>query len=367
MTRHSGGVGRLRRVGEVALWLIVILVALIGAVRLLADLRLVVLPVLLAMVLATFLMPPTRWLAGRGWPRAAAALAVVTAALVGLVVTFALLVPPVVAQFGEFDFQLSGAVDRVESWIRASPLPVSTDQISQAIDTVQSRVAESFDTVARSALSGAIVAVEIIAGLLLAVVVLFFLLKDGERIWAWVVSLAVPSRREDVDAIGKRSWQALGGFVRGQFVVAAFDAVLIGLALVVIGVPLALPLSVLVFFGAFVPVIGATVTGLLAVLVALVSVGVGGAVATIAAIIVVQQVEGNVLEPVVVGHAVDVHPLAILLAVTAGAVLAGIIGAMVAAPAVAVAAAVLGYLREHSEEPPAEPASSREVGSRPAG
>ena len=352
MTRDgAGGISRLRRVGEVALWLIVILLASIGAIRLLADLRLVVLPVLLAIVLATFLMPPTRWLRGRGWPHGLAALVVVVISLLGVVATFALLLPPVVSQFDEFDFQLSGAVDRVENWIRASPLPVSTEQISGAIDDLQSRVAESFEALARGALTGAIVAVEMIAGFLLAVVVLFFLLKDGEPIWAWAVSLAPPSRREGIDGIGKRSWQALGGFVRGQFVVALFDAVLIGLAMVVIGVPLALPLSVLVFFGAFVPVIGATVTGLLAVLVALVSVGLVGAIATLAAIVVVQQIEGSVLQPVVIGRAVDVHPLAILLGVTAGAVLAGIIGAMVAAPAVAVAAAVLRYLREGGEAP----------------
>lgn len=134
--------------------------------------------------------------------------------------------------------------------------------------------------------------------------------------------------------------------LREQTIVALFDAVLIGLALVIIGVPFVIPLALLTFFGAFVPVIGATVTGLAAVLVALVANGPVAALLVLAAIIAVQQFEGNVLEPVVVGRAVDAHPIAILLGVTAGAVTAGIIGAMVAAPAVAVATAALAFMRE---------------------
>ncbi len=218
-----------------------------------------------------------------------------TLAVTALALIFAFLVPPVVSQFRQLDFQVSGAVNRLEDWIRTSPLPVSVEQLSQATDDLQSRIGESFSVVARRVVTGAVVAVEIVAGLLLAVAVLFFILKDGERIWAWLVSLSPPARRRDVDAMGHRAWEALGGFVRGQFVVAVFDAVLIGLALLLIGVPLALPLAVLVFFGAFVPVIGATVSGLLAVVMAVVSVGLSGALATLAAIVVVQQLEGNVL------------------------------------------------------------------------
>lgn len=159
-----------------------------------------------------------------------------------------------------------------------------------------------------------------------------------------MVSLIPRRSRQDIDAMGIRSWEALGGFARGPLIVALLDAVLIGLALLVIGVPLALPLGVLIFFGAF------TRTGLLAVVVALVSQGITAALLALAAILIVQQLEGNVLQPVVVGRAVDVHPIAIVLGVTAGAVLAGIIGAMVAAPLVAVAAAVLSYRREHESE-----------------
>ena len=179
---------------------------------------------------------------------------------------------------------------------------------------------------------------------------LFYLLKDGERIWGWLVSLVTPARRDDVRQAGELAWQALAGFVRGQTLVALFDAVLIGSAIAILGVPLALPLAVLTFFGAYVPVIGATVTGLLAVFVALASQGIVAASAVLAAILVVQQIEGNMFQPVVVGRTVQVHPLAILLGVTAGGVLAGIIGAMIAAPVVAVAGAVLRYVRERSDD-----------------
>src|SRR5690606_31741832 len=136
------------------------------------------------------------------------------------------------------------------------------------------------------ALSGAIVALEIAAGALLAVVLLFFLLKDGTRIWSWLLALC-GDRRRDADAVGRRAWQALGGYVRGATIVAAFDATLIGLALLVIGVPLVLPLAVITFFAAYVPIIGATVSGLLAVVVALVTLGFVEALLVLAAIVAV--------------------------------------------------------------------------------
>lgn len=310
--------------------------------------RLIVLPVLLAIVLSTFLTPPVSWLKGLGWRNGPAAVTVLLAALLVLGGIVAVLVPLAVDEFDALDVSVTGSIDTVQAWLRDT-LPFSAPEISDAIERVQEQLRSSLDALARRAVGGALVALEIVTGLLLAVVVLFFLLKDGERICGWVVSLVTPARRDDVREIGERAWHALAGFVRGQTLVAIFDAVLIGSAIAIIGVPLALPLAVLTFFGAYVPVIGATVTGLLAVLVALASEGVVAAIAVLAAILVVQQVEGNVFQPVVVGRAVQVHPLAILLGVTAGGVLAGIIGAMIAAPVVAVGAAVLRYVREQSE------------------
>lgn len=342
--------GRLRRLGETCLWALVIGAAVLALLHVAARLRLVVLPVLLAIVLSTFLVPPTDWLKARGWRDAPAASAVLLAALLLLGGLIAVLAPAVAGEFSELDVNVEDGIDSVQRWLRDSPLPVSSAEIGDALERLRERLSESIDTVAQRAVAGALVALELAAALVLTVVVLFFLLKDGERIRDWVVGLVPPARRDDVHEIGVRAWHALGGFIRGQTLVALFDAVLIGLALVIIGVPLALPLAVLTFFGAYIPVIGATITGLLAVLVALASQGIVAALLVLAAIIVVQQVEGNVFQPLVVGRAVDVHPLGILLGVTAGGVLAGIIGAMIAAPTVAVGAAVLRYLREPDDQ-----------------
>ncbi len=336
----------LRRAGETALWLLIVGPALVGLLHILAALHLVVLPLLLAVVLATFLVRPVRWLRRRNWSPGAAALAVVAAAVSTTSAIFLLLAPLVVSELGALDLELTSAIDAIQA--SDSPLPVSGDQLSRGIETVQDRLAGSVDALARQALVGAVIVVEVLAGIGLAIVILFFLLKDGDRMWQWLLALAPARRRRGMRTVGERSWAALGGFVRGQTLVALFDAVLIGLALVVIGVPLALPLAVLTFFGAYVPVIGATITGRLAVALAN---GLTAAIFVLAVIVAVQQFEGNVLQPVVVGRAVDVHPVVILLGVTGGAVLAGIIGAMIAAPLIAVAAAILTAVRDDRHEP----------------
>ncbi|HET8754880.1 MAG TPA: AI-2E family transporter [Solirubrobacteraceae bacterium] len=332
------------------MWLLIVGLAVVAAVNLAARLRLVVVPVAIALLFATFLAPPVRWLKDHGWRDGLAAVTVLGAALLAFGGLGVLLVPPVVDQFADLDIGISGGIDRVQQWLADSPLPLSSDEVADAIDRAQAQLSDSFGTLANEVVSGAAIALEVVAGLLLTIVVLFFLLKDGARMWEWTAGLAPAHRRADVAEMGERAWTALGAFVRGQTLVALFDSVLIGLALVIIGVPLVLPLAVLTFFGAYVPVVGATLTAMLAVLVALVSNGLAAAVAVLAAILVVQQIEGNVFHPVVVGRAVHAHPVVILLAVPAGGVLAGIIGALLAAPIVAVGTAVLGYLRERADD-----------------
>ena len=345
--------------------MLVIGVFVVAAANVLWRLRLVVVPVALAVLVTTFLTPPTRWLKDRGFAEAPAALTVLLAAVVIVAGLGLLLVPPVVDQFEELDIGINDGIDRVQKWLVESPLPLSHEEIASAIDRLQSQLSDSLSVIADRIVSGAVVVLEVVVGLVLTAVVVFFLLKDGARIWSWCADLAPPARRNDVRAAGDRVWQALGGYVRGQTLVALFDAILIGLALALIGVPLVLPLAVLTFFGAYVPVVGATVAGLLAVLVALVANGTVAAVVVLASILVVQQVEGNVVQPIVVGRAVHVHPLAILLGVTAGGVLAGILGALFAGPTVAVVAAILTHVRERAEpdtaasSPERDPADGR--------
>jgi putative heme transporter len=178
--------------------------------------------------------------------------------------------------------------------------------------------------------------VEVLAGIALAIVTLFFLLRDGPTIWAWCRRLFPPQARTDVERIGERAWTTIGGYLQGVSIVAAVDAVLIGLALWLLGVPLVLPLALLTFVGGFFPIVGAFTAGFAAAMVALVTNGLTTALLVIAATIVVQQLEGNVLQPLVVGGAVELHPLAVILAVAAGGILWGIAGAFLAVPLAAV-------------------------------
>jgi predicted PurR-regulated permease PerM len=325
--------------------LLVVGAAVVALALAISRLYLVFLPLFAALLFATFLWPVADWLTGRGLHRGLAAATTVVGGIGVLAGLGALLGPPFVSAIDDLGDELTEAIDAAEGWLVDGPLDLSQEQLGDAVDRAAEQLRDNVGTLSQSALSGAIVVVEIVTGTLLAVVLLFFLLKDGERIWQWLLGL-FDARRGDVDELGRRAWATLGGYVRGLTVVAAFDAVFIGLALLAIGVPLVLPLAVITFFAAYVPIVGATASGLLAVVVALVTLGFVEALLVLAAIVAVQQLEGNVLHPLVVGRAVELHPIAILLAVTAGALLFGVIGAFVAVPVAAVAATALAYGRE---------------------
>ena len=196
-------------------------------------------------------------------------------------------------------------------------------------------------------LTGALMLTQWAAAALLTLVLTFFFVKDGARLWDWVVCFFHDDKRPYVAEVGERAWSVLSAYVRGVFVVALVDATLIGLVLVVLGVPLAVPLIVLTFLAAFFPIIGSVLAGVAAVLVALVANGFATAVVVTAAIVAVQQLEGNVLYPVLVGRRLSLHPVAILLALTAGGILGGVAGAFLAVPVAAVGAAILEFGREH--------------------
>jgi putative heme transporter len=340
----------LRRVGETCLWLIVIAVVVVGAVELASRLRLVVLSTLLALVLATLLAPAVRWLLRRGWPPAVASLAVVVGFLLVFAGLGAWLGPTVGRQLGDVGAGLTAGVQTIERWLIDGPLDVSPQQVSAATDRLIQTVRENVGSLAQGALSGASLLLSILTGLVLAVVVLFFFLKDGDEMWRWVQSLFPSRHREGVREAGERAWAALAAFLRGQTVVAFFDALFIGLGLAITGVPLALPLAVITFFAAYVPYIGAVSAGAAAVLVALVSQGFVTALIVLGIILVVQQLEGNLVEPFIMGRALSVHPVAIVLGVVAGGVLAGIIGSIIATPVLAAASGIFGYLRERQAE-----------------
>lgn len=318
----------------------------------LAQLALVVFPVIVALLLSTLLAPPALWLRRRGWPPALSALVVVGGAVVLLAVAIGLLVPPIRAQFAEMGGVLAEGFEQALDWAeRTFGMPES--EIQGLLDQALASIQENLGAIGSGVLLGVVLVVEVLAGVLLSIVLLFFFVKDGERITGWFLARARPDRREDLAAAGRRAWGTLGGYLRGTALIALADALGIGLGLVIIGVPLVLPLMVLIFAGGFFPIVGAFVAGLVGVLVALVAGGLVDALLVLAVVVVVQQIEGNVLEPVVLSRSVPLHPVVIMLAITAGAVIAGVGGAFLAVPVSAVVSAVGNELRLRREAAPA--------------
>lgn len=315
-----------------------------------AQLWIVLSPVLLGLLLATVLWPPARFLRQRGVPAGLAALVVLLTGVVALTGLFASLVPQVTGQAQELADQVTAGLDELQQWVQGPPLNLGEDRIGGAVDNVISQLQANAQDIAQRVLTGAVAAGSIVLTGLLAVVLCFFYLKDGPKFVPWVSGLVGPRAAPHVAAVALRSWSTLSGFIRAQAAVGLVDAVAIGIGLVVLGVPLALPLSVLIFFGAFIPIIGAVVTGALAVLVALVTNGLTSALIVAGLVLLVQQLEGNVLQPILVGRTLDLHPALVILAVTAGGSLAGIVGAFLAVPVVAVAAVAVRYARQQIAE-----------------
>lgn len=195
-------------------------------------------------------------------------------------------------------------------------------------------------------LTGATVVAAVAGGAVLVLFLAFFMVRDGDAMWRWLVGLASPERRAGLDRWGRESFAVLGTYIRGVCFVATVDAAFIGLALVLVGVPLALPLIVLTWLAAFFPIVGAVTAGLAAVLVALVANGFVPALIVAAAVIAVQQLEGNVLYPVVVGPRMRLHPAVVLVSVTLGGALAGVAGAFLAVPIAIVCSVALAHRRE---------------------
>ena len=334
--------------------LIVALVAVLVAA--LTRVTLIVIPVLIALILAAAIAPLVSRLKRRGWPAAAATgvsflgiLAVFGGVITGIVFSVRSEWPQLVEKAG-------AGFDQLLAFVKTGPLPVDDAAIQDARDKALEFLGSSAFT--SGALSGLGAATEFAAGLGLMAVVLFYFLKDGEKIWAFTLRFFTGGRRAKADLSGKRSMQVLGGYVNGTAAVAGVDAVVIGGALLIMQVPLALPLAAVTFVGGFIPVVGATAAGTLAVLVALVSNGPVAALIVLAVVVGINQLEGNFLQPVLMGNALKVHGLVILLALTAGTILAGIVGAILSVPLAAVAWAVIKvWTGEDTEDPEPEPAA----------
>lgn len=337
-------------------WRILLIFAAIATLLwLILRLEILFVPVALATILSALLMPVVDFLDRRGAPRGGAvALVLLTGiALFGGLLAF------VVTQFVDgapaLVSQVATSIEGVGTWLTEGPLHVSEQQINQFRDAAIEALRSNQEKLTSGALSTAGTVTEIVTGALLVLFTLIFLLQGGRNIFAFVTKVFPPHVRQRVRDAGRAGFHSLIGYVRATFLVAAVDAIGIGVGLAIMGIPLALPLASLVFLGAFVPLVGAVLTGFLAVIVALIAKGWVYALITLALIIAVQQLEGHVLQPLVMGRAVAIHPLAIVLAIAGGAVLAGIVGALLAVPALAFLNSAIRVLT--ADDPEAEKAA----------
>lgn len=326
-------------------WRILVIGAAIYLLLLLvAHLRVIALAVVAALLLTALIHPLFRRLNGLGLPRALAAALTLLALLLVLASVVTLLSSTTAAQLPELRSSVGTGIGQVRGWLSTGPLHVDAGQVDRLNTQVTHQLTANRSKLATGALSGAALAVEVLAGALLMLFTTFFLLFDGPHIWGWVVRLFSRSARPVVEGAGAVAWQTLTGYIRGTVFVALVDALCIGAGLLAVRVPLVAPLIVLTFLGAFIPIAGATLAGIAAVLVALVSRGPVAALIVLGVVLFVQQIEGHILQPLVLGKSVRLHPLAIVFAITAGATLGGIPGAIVAVPTVAVLSRVAAYL-----------------------
>jgi predicted PurR-regulated permease PerM len=301
----------------------------------------------------------------KGAPPALAAAVVLLVSLLLLVGIVGGLAPQVTSQTEELADQVTAGLGQVQEYVTGPPLNLGEEQVGRTVENAIDELQSNAQNIATRVLSGAAAAGSLLVTALLALVLCFFYLKDGPKFLPWLSGLVGPRAAPHVSALSQRSWVTLSGFIKAQAAVGLVDAVFIGVGLAVLGVPLALPLAVLVFFGAFIPIIGAVFTGILAALVALVTQGPTTALIVIGLVLVVQQLEGNVLQPILVGRTLALHPAVVIIAVTAGGTLAGITGAFLAVPVVAVGAVLVRYARQQLAEVEPGPGSPPAAAGQP--
>src|SRR5215217_4745989 len=329
----------LGRVGTRAAQVLLILTVAVASVYALMQIKLLVIPVLIALILAAAIGPFVNLLRRRGIPGGVATGIAFVAMLALLAGISTVIYFSVRNQWGELAAQASSGVDELEQFLLTGPVPIEQEQLDQAREGIMQFASSS--QIRSGAITGLSVVTVFIAGASLMVVILFFFLKDGAKIWNFFLRPFSGQREAKLRRVGSRTLEVLGGYVRGTAIVALVDTVAIGAALLIMQVPLAFPLAIIVFITAFIPLVGATVAGILAALVALVANGPVVALIVVAVVVAVNQLEGDLLQPVVMGKSLQLHALVILMALTAGTILAGIIGAVLSVPIAAVAWAII--------------------------
>lgn len=310
----------------------------------------IILPVALAVVFSTVLWPPVRWMRAKGLAPAAAALAMLLVGLGVIAGLIAAVAPAIVEQSTELAAQATAGVVQVRDWLGGPPLNISQAQLDSAVTAINDQLNSSSSQIASGVFTGVGAATSALVTVFTTIVVVFFLLKDGPQFIPWLRrSVGHPAAAHLAELL-ERIWSSLGGFIRTQALVSFVDAALIGIGLVILGVPLAYALAIVTFIGGFVPIVGAFVAGGLAVLIALVANGPVVALIVLGIIVAVQQLEGNVLQPWLQSKSMKLHAVIVLLAVTLGASTFGVIGAFLAVPVAAALAVIIRYYDEQVAE-----------------
>jgi putative heme transporter len=305
-------------------------------IRVIGTIRIVVIPLVIAMLLSALLAPAVTRLLRLGFPRSLATAVVLIGGLAAVAGTLTLVITEFIDGLPELTDSATRGIRQIQDWLQTGPLHLSESQLDSYIDTGEQWLEDNTESLTSGAVSTATTLFEVLTGMFLVLFATFFFLRDGRRIWRFIVRLLPLRSRWQVDDAGRAAWLTLVAYVRATVLVAFIDAVGIGIAVWILGIPFPIPLAALVFLGAFIPIVGATLSGAVAVLIALVDSGWVSALILLGAVIAVQQLEGHVLQPLIMGRAVAIHPLAVIVAIAAGVVLAGIVGALVAVPLVAV-------------------------------
>ncbi|MEU9415616.1 AI-2E family transporter [Streptomyces sp. NPDC051000] len=339
------------RVAAEASWRLLLLAGMLWVLmKVISEVRLVVLAFAAALLVTALLQPFVVRLRRLGLPRglATAVTAILGFVVIGLVGWF--VVWQVMENLDDLSDRVRDGINELKVWALDSPFHVTEKQINDIAKNLTDTIGTNTEEITSAGLQGVTVLVEVLTGILLAMFSTLFLLYDGKRIWTWVLGLVPAAARPGMAGAGPRAWRTLTAYVRGTVLVALIDAVFIGLGLYFLDVTMAVPLAVFIFLFAFIPLVGAVISGALAVVVALVTQGPFIALMVLAVVLAVQQIEGHVLQPFILGRAVRVHPLAVVLSVAAGGMIAGIGGAVVAVPLVAVTNTVVGFLKAYSRE-----------------
>lgn len=328
-----------RALQQVAAWswrLLLTALVIYVAFRLAVDLRLVILPLIAALLLTALLQPLAARLRRLGFSPLLATWCMLLIALVVIAGAITLITDQIANQYPALFAEVQHTANELRHSLAGPPFHLSSARLGTLSKDLLHYISQHKALVAGTVVSGGKYVTEFLAGAILMLFITFFLLKDGARIWAWLISGLRPEARRRAADAGNQAWRALVNYVHGTVVVAAIHAVVIGVTIWLLGVPLLAPLVVLVFLAAFVPIIGILVAGGLAILVALATKGWVAAVILLCVLIVENQVEGHLLQPLVVGRMIKLHPLAIILVLAVGAIIAGVPGAIIAVPVAAV-------------------------------